>query len=105
MKYLFAPASVFDQASLETVKTLLENEGIPSVIRNEHLSMAIGEIPFTEAIPEIWVLNDEDHSRAHEMVEVWRNLPAETGDEWLCPECGETIEAQFTSCWNCGGQR
>ena len=22
---------------------------------------------------------------------------------WICPECGESIEAQFDSCWKCAG--
>ena len=26
----------------------------------------------------------------------------ETGDPWTCPECAETIDAQFAVCWNCG---
>jgi len=105
MKCLFAPTSIIDQGRLETLRALLENEDIPCLIRNEHLSMALGEIPFSEGVPEIWVLNDEDYPRAYEMVEAWRNSPIESHDNWLCSNCGETIEGQFTSCWKCGRQR
>jgi hypothetical protein len=24
---------------------------------------------------------------------------------WSCPGCGETLEGQFTECWNCGAAR
>ena len=104
MKYLFAPITLADRASIDAVIILLEKENIPCLIRNEHLSMAAGEIPLQESLPEIWVLNDEDYPKAHEIVEAWRNSPIET-HEWLCSNCGETIEGQFTSCWKCGRQR
>jgi hypothetical protein len=30
-----------------------------------------------------------------------------TGDDetWTCPSCGERIDGQFTSCWNCSAAR
>jgi hypothetical protein len=31
--------------------------------RNEYLSVASREIPFTECYPELWILNDEDYPR------------------------------------------
>jgi uncharacterized membrane protein len=27
---------------------------------------------------------------------------APTGDAWICAQCGEQLEPQFTSCWRCG---
>ena len=36
-------------------KNLLASEGIPSEIRNEHLGSILGEMPFVETWPEIWV--------------------------------------------------
>ena len=105
MKYLFAPTTMIDQASVETLKILLEKEDIPCLIRNEHLSMAMGEIPLQESLPELWVLNDVDYARAHELVEAWRSAPVESHSQWVCSSCGEIIEGQFTSCWKCGRQR
>jgi hypothetical protein len=88
----------------ETLKSILEQANIPCMIRNENLSTALGELPFAECSPEIWILNDEDSSRAKEIVDAWRNAEVENHDPWLC-RCGETIEGQFTSCWNCGAER
>ncbi len=94
-----------DQASADTLKILLENEDIPCLIRNEHLSMAAGELAPQDCLPELWVLNDVDYPRASALVEAWRSSPVETHGQWVCPGCAETIEGQFTSCWKCGKQQ
>ncbi len=86
------------------VKGLLEEANIPCMVRNENISTALGELPFTECSPEIWILNDSDFPRATEIVDGWRNAEVEDHGAWVC-RCGETIEGQFTSCWNCGKER
>ena len=91
-------------ADQEIVKRLLEEAKIPSMVRNENLSAALGEIPFTECSPEIWILNDTDYPRAMEIVNGWRNAEVEDHGSWIC-RCGETIEGQFSSCWSCANER
>jgi hypothetical protein len=91
-------------ADQEIVKDLLERAKIPCSIRNEHLSMALGELAPSECSPEVWILNDEDYPQAKEIVDAWRNTKVEIRDPWVC-HCGEIIEGQFTSCWNCGQER
>ncbi|MCG3126562.1 MAG: hypothetical protein CHACPFDD_01409 [Phycisphaerae bacterium] len=34
----------------------------------------------------------------------WTPPPAES-KSWVCAMCGETVEEQFTACWNCGSER
>jgi hypothetical protein len=102
MKHVFTATTM--SADQETLKSLLEKANIPCMIRNESLSMALGELPFTECSPEIWILNDEDYPRAKEIVDAWQNAEVETHDPWVC-RCGQTIEGQFTSCWKCGRER
>jgi hypothetical protein len=87
----------------EMFKSLLEEAGIPSLIRNEFLSVAAGEVPFLPT--ELWILNDEDYPRAKELVDGLRDEKIEIHEPWLCPDCGEMIEGQFTSCWKCGKER
>ena len=41
-------------AEAHLLKGLLESNGIPSEVRGEALFGVRGEIPFTEAFPEIW---------------------------------------------------
>ena len=100
MKYLFTATTL--SPDNEMLKSILEQADIPCMIRNEYLSMAAGELPFVP--PELWILNDEDYPRAKEIVAEWQNAKTENHGAWVC-RCGETIEGQFSSCWNCGKER
>ncbi len=50
------------------IRGLLENEGIGSFVKNEHLSGLAGEVPFMEAWPEVWVKDDDKASQAEEII-------------------------------------
>ena len=81
-------------------KNLLEAEGIPCQIRNEHLGSIMGEMPFVETWPELWVVNDLDFDRAEQLI---ADADAESPKaSWRCRKCGEENEGQFAACWNCG---
>jgi len=69
---------------------------IPCVTHNEYLLGALGEIPFTECYPELWIPNDEDYPRAKEVLDGWLAPQLETTGSWLCARCEEEIENQFT---------
>jgi len=80
-------------------KNLLASEGIPSQIRNEHLGSIMGEMPFVETWPELWVVNDLDFDRATQLLNaVDSESPAAP---WRCKKCGEENEGQFAACWKC----
>ena len=82
-------------------KNLLESEGIPCRIKNEHLGSIVGEMPFVEVWPELWVINDLDVDRARQLID--EEITAESpGRTWKCKRCGEENEGQFGACWNCG---
>jgi len=82
-------------------KNLLESEGIASHIRNQHLSSIMGEIPFFETWPQLWVVNDLDFDRAKQLIDsVEDESPAMP---WTCRKCGERNEGQFAACCSCGG--
>lgn len=83
-------------------KNLLEREGIACLLRNEELFAAMGEIPFLEIRPELWVIDDEVYPRAKLIVEGL--LREEELGSWTCA-CGEVLEGQFGACWKCGRQR
>ena len=81
-------------------KNLLESEGIPTEVRNQHLGSIMGEVPFFETWPQLWVINDLDYDRALQLIEAAdEESPA---DAWRCGKCGETNEGQFGACWKCG---
>lgn len=101
MKKLFT-FNISKSPETELLKDLLAKEGIAYLMRNEQLSTALGGIPFTECYPELWILNEEDSPKAKELLDGWLNPHDHLPDSWVCPICGEKIEAQFTSCWKCG---
>ena len=82
-------------------KNVLESEGIACRIKNEHLGSIVGEMPFVEVWPELWVINDLDVDRARQLID--EDITAESpGTTWKCRRCGEENEGQFGACWNCG---
>ena len=88
-------------AEIGHLKNLLEQAGIPCVVKNEQLSGGLGEIPFIDCIPELWVVRDGDLQRARAIVDKqWRSADESTG--WRCRNCGESNEGQFSACWQCG---
>ncbi|MCM2265906.1 MAG: DUF2007 domain-containing protein [Desulfuromonadales bacterium] len=86
------------------LKERFATEGIVCLVRNDELSTALGEIPFVECYPELWVVDDEVYPRARLLLEQWLAEAAEPTAKWRCPNCGERIEGQFQSCWKCGGE-
>ena len=81
-------------------KNLLQAEGIRCEIRNEHLGSILGEMPYVEVWPELWVANDLEFDRATQLIiDAESESPAAS---WKCKKCGEDNEGQFAACWNCG---
>lgn len=84
------------------IRNLLESAGIEVTLKNEFLGGGVGELPPTEAWPELWVA-EADLRVAQEIVAELEREPSLPG--WRCPQCGEKIEGQFSACWNCGAPR
>lgn len=82
---------------------LLLSAGIRAEVRNAFLAGAVGEIPFIEAGPQVWIDERQDPESARAILAEARQ--ADTRPPWQCANCGEMIEGQFTSCWNCGEVR
>ncbi len=90
---------------VESLKEILEQEGILCTVKNQQGSSLAGEVPFAEVFPELWVVNNDDFPQAQEFLESWRQgQPAEV-TAWICSKCGESHEKDFTTCWNCGEER
>ena len=96
-KVTSAPSTV----TINHYKNVLESEGIACQIRNEHLGSIVGEMPFVEVWPELWVVNDLDYDRAKQLID--RAAIDESPQQpWRGKKCGETNEGQFAACWSCG---
>ena len=89
-------------ALVVNMQNILKMHGIESVVTNQYLSAAVGEIPPHEAWPRLWV-PDQDSERAEAIVrEAGRDDSPEFRQILICPKCGEEVEGQFAECWNCG---
>jgi hypothetical protein len=100
-KVLLAHADHALQASIWA--NTLRAAGIACEVRNASLSGALGEIPFLECAPQIWLMHAYDEPRAREILQQLRQPPG--GPGWRCRRCGEESEPQFGSCWRCGEPR
>lgn len=82
------------------LRDLLGQAGIEVFILNEHVSGALGEIPFTHTYPEIWLQNGDDRRRAKEIVNSYEHANADVG-VMVCSHCGEQNPSTFDVCWRC----
>ncbi len=91
------------------LKGLLESADIEVVVRgDDFVPLQGGSLFHIETRPSLWVL-ETDAARALEIVadhHAGAGLPTDELDgavqAWVCAECGEEVEPQFSECWNCG---
>ena len=102
MRKVYTAETVIEVAHLRNV---LEAAGIRCFVRNEGLAGVIGEIPYVECWPELWVVRNGDALRAKGLLDQARQAVSNPGPDWRCERCGELVEGQFDSCWNCAEPR
>ncbi len=97
MKKLYS-ANTLMEANI--VLDLLEHAYIPARLFNQHAQGGMGDIPFTHAYPEVWVIRDEDYERGKTIVRTYEKTPTIT-EVINCPTCGEENPRNFQLCWQC----
>jgi len=98
VKRIYAAATLVEAHLL---KQLLAQAGVDTHVFNENAQSGVGEIPFTHAYPELWVVDDNDHGKATQFLrEYERSRVFDTSR--ICWSCSETNPTNFGSCWNCG---
>ena len=91
----------FDFSRVGQMQSLLESHGIKTFIKNQYGSSVMGEVPFVEVVPQLFILEEKDLIRARELLLL--DLPVEELEEaWICPECGADVDGEFHRCWKCG---
>ena len=94
----------FDFSRVGQMQSLLESHDIKTFIRNQYGSSVMGEVPFVEVVPELYILAEKDLARAKQLLQL--DLPVEeSDDDWVCDECGVDVESTFARCWKCGSGR
>lgn len=95
-RVLIAPTLLDAQLAVDALSSL----GIVTHIFNANAAGALGEVPFMQAQPEVWVDDDAQEARARGALAGLRNAPPR--DEKTCAHCGERNPGNFLSCWQCG---
>lgn len=80
---------------------LLRAQGIDARILNAGAHGVLGEIPFDQTYPELWLVDPADLDRARIVFEGFE-LPAASAPDATCPACAEANPASFAVCWHCG---
>lgn len=95
----------FDFSRVGQMQSVLESNGIRTFIRNQYGSSVMGEVPFIEVVPQLFVLEDRDAPRARELLHDLEEPAPQARDDWTCAKCGAGVEGNFGSCWQCGAAR
>lgn len=83
---------------------LLEQAGIETRVLNEHAQGGLGDIPFTHAYPEVWVMQSADETRAREVLATYEKNRRTPTQNVACRACHELNPGSFDTCWHCGAQ-
>ncbi len=94
-----------DRLMVGHFNNILNNEGLKCIIKNDYLTIAMGEVPLNECWLELWVEKDSHYEKAKTIIEDALHSEVVAGPNWKCLKCGEEIEPQFSECWNCGTQQ
>lgn len=96
----------FDITIVGHYQSVLEANNIATFMKNQFGTSGAGELPFTEVIPQLWVLNEADVGHAKELIkELGEPSNKESPQDWICHGCGTPQESAFTHCWKCSAER
>jgi hypothetical protein len=91
----------FDFSRVGQIRSLLESNDIHTFVKNEFTSGVVGEVPFVEACPQLFILDEADLVRARRLIQQAEGDSVAAAD-WTCSQCQSEVEGQFGQCWNCG---
>ena len=95
MKRVFRADSLLEA---QLVADTLTSMGIANHILNAYAVGAMGDLPYSQTSPEVWV---DDAAQQARVAEVIAGLDAPLSADKSCPHCGETNPGNFLTCWQC----
>lgn len=91
--------TVYSEMEAQVLVTHLNEENIESIIEKDD---AGGMHPQLQAARGVKIFVDEiDLQRAKKVIDT----SSENLSSWVCSNCNEVHEGQFSVCWNCGEKR
>ena len=85
------------------MRSYLASHGIDTLLRNEFSSGVMGEVPFSEAWPQLWA-SEEFMDQALLLIESSEKM-ADSKSDWVCKVCDEENPGTFEVCWSCRSER
>lgn len=82
------------------VRGLLASAGIEACVFNEFAGGALGELPFAEVAPSVWIEEERDMLRARQVIATYEQ-PGIVPGIVRCNVCGEESPGDFAVCWQC----
>ena len=79
----------------------LAQAGIQAQVLNQYGQGALGDLPFLQVSPEIWLDDARDVERAQTIVRDYQHARPRSGAR-RCSVCGEDSPPEFELCWRCG---
>jgi hypothetical protein len=92
-----------DSTQVGYYKSILDEAGIPSFIRNENSNNP--EVSGAGFWPALCVTEDAYYDEAIRLLKSRQVSDAARVDEWKCPTCSEINPPNFELCWNCNTLR
>ena len=86
-------------ANVAILEAALKSHGIACEIRGAPLGGAAGELPPVETWPELWILDEATADQARQIIQQAALEPPKASRLWICPQCREDVEGQFSECW------
>jgi hypothetical protein len=98
MKRVYSASDLVDARLLADS---LDDARIRTHLLNANAIGAMGDLPFGDTWPEVWIADERDLARAETIVAAHAARPAARGSV-RCAGCGEDNPSNFDCCWNCG---
>jgi len=98
MKRVYTASDLIDA---QLLADSLAQERIGTHLFNASSVGAMGDIPFTNTWPEVWIVDERDSERAAALVQAHAARRVARGSV-RCNACGEDNPSNFDSCWSCG---
>ena len=92
-----------DPTQVGYYKSILDEAGIPSFIRNENAS-SIG-LSGAMFFPSLCIIDDTAYDEALGLLKSRQTKEKVTLTDWTCPACSEKNPGNFEVCWNCNAPR
>ena len=105
VKFMKKVHSAKDPLMISHLHNVLATFRIRCFTKNLDLISAAGELPPIECWPELWVVDDDRVAKAKSIIRKTLAPLQSVKKPWLCVNCSESIEGQFSECWKCGHDR